>query len=800
MTTTAFDQDPDVSFFDKFKPKTGTNPELEQRLNVLRQRHKEKTGKELKDINLASEELLAEHGLHRPDGKSIQINPKSNVDPMDFDPDVAGIKAPSSVKQAMGLPVEQQSQVDLTKPYIRTPQIRSQQAIAQQQQFNPQDVVEAAKRTGQGLASLADVTVGGVLPATAGYVAQGLSSPFTSPQRAEQIGQKVSSTLEKPFGKTFGVTETPGYKGELSQQIMGGLGKAGEYTAEQIQEISKLVGTGISPENARYMVQTGMFFLPKGANIASKGLKAIGSELGDVKSQMAQQFQTRQQPQPQALPQSGLQSGGAAAVQHEQAVRQALTEARPDLQAQLANRPINTITPKDLQAIEIHNKFAKVDPEFVPTEGQATQDVAKLSDEYNQKTHEGNEALRAKFEERDPMLIKGFNNIKDEFAAEHSGVGQQGKANNILEHVKKNNVEVDNQNIKNAYTNLEQLNNGKFPLDAKKVAQNALEKLNEKDDIDFLPDTWKKRLDDYASGEKDLNLNKFEHLRTQLATAIRGESNGNIRNAIGHIKDALEELPLTDETAIEFKDAADTARGLFRRQKELLDTKKPTYNKLYSMAYEDNRTPLEIETGNVAHPASKGFFENFVTGNKTTPADLSRAIELLGRDTPAHHEIIAGLADHLKQKAGVIDDKGNISQAALNKELNKLGPNLDLIAGPEVANRLRNIGEVARLSEHVRNRAGGSANVSQSGILTETEAAKRAARDVAIGIGEAALNVKTGGASGVVGQVLKPMFKARQEKALLEAEKAQKALELQRRISPTAGITPIGTINIKGQP
>jgi hypothetical protein len=64
------------------------------------------------------------------------------------------------------------------------------------------------------------------------------------------------------------------------------------------------------------------------------------------------------------------------------------------------------------------------------------------------------------------------------------------------------------------------------------------------------------------------------------------------------------------------------------------------------------------------------------------------------------------------------------------------------------------------------------------------------------------LNVKTGGASGVVGQVLKPMFKARQEKALLEAEKAQKALELQKRISPTAGIsspTPIGTINIRGQ-
>ena len=793
--TTTLDQDPDVSFFDTFKPKAGTNPELEQRLNVLRQRHKEKTGKELKDINLASEELLAEHGLHRPDGKSIQINPKSNVDPLDFDPDVAGIRAPTNVKQAMGISLEQQPEVDLTKPYIRTPQIRSKQAIAQQQQFNPQDVVEAAKRTGQGLASLADTTVGGVLP-MAGYLAQGVARPFTTPQRAEQIGQTVTGALEKPFGKTAGyltgtnVIESPAYTGEASQQAMKFIGENVNLGAEKLSQ-----ATGMPVEDVRHIMQTATLLAPKG--IAK--LKSAGTALNDVKSQMAQQFQARQQPQTQVAPQSGLQSGGAAAVQHEQSVRQAIAEARPDLQAQLANRPINTITPQDLQAIEIHNKFAKVDPEFVPTEGQATQDVAKLSDEYNQKTHEGNEALRAKFEERDPMLIKGFNNIKDEFAPEHSGVGQQGKANNILEHVKKNNVEVDNQNIKNAYTNLEELNNGKFPLDAKKVAQNALEKLNEKDDIDFLPDTWKKRLDDYASGEKDLNLNKFEHLRTQLATAIRGEGNGNIRNAIGHIKDALEELPLTDETAIEFKDAADTARSLFRQQKDLLNPKKSTYNKLYSMAYEDNRTPMEIETGNVAHPASKGFFENFVAGNKTTPADLSRAIQLVGKDTPAHHEIIAGLADHLKQKAGVIDDKGNISQAALNKELNKLGPNLDLLAGAEVANRLRNIGDVARLSEHVRNKAGGSANVSQSGILTETEAAKRAARDVAIGIGEAALNVKTGGASGVVGQVLKPMFKARQEKALLEAEKAQKAIELQRRISPSAGITPIGTINIKGK-
>jgi hypothetical protein len=700
------------------------------------------------------------------------------------------------------LQVNEPPETDLTKPYVGYRKFRSQKATEQQQQLNPQDVVQGVKEFGQGLASLGDVTLGGILPATAGYVAQGLSSPFTTPQRAEQIGQNVASAIDKPFGKAFGVTETPGYKGELSQKIMEGLGQAGEFTAQQIQDISKLVGSGVSPENARYMVQTGMFFLPKGMSMAGKGLKAVGTELQDVKSQLGQQFQNRQAQapvQPQVQP-TGMQSGGAASVAHQQAVRQALAEARPDLQQTYANRPIETFTPEDLKAIQVHNKFAMVDPEYVPTEGQARQDIAKLSDEYNEKTLEGNEALRAKFEQRDPFLIKGFNNVKDQFATEHSGVGQTGKANNVLEDVKKNRVDVDTANIKKAYQSL-QTEDGKFAVDMKTASENALAKIEAEDRSDKLPKTIKDKLDKYINGAEG-NLNKFEHLRTDIESERRlaqRQGDGTTAHVLGLVRDAMEELPMKGDQAIAFKEKADVARTLFKNQKDLLDPKKPTFNKLYSMAYEDNRTPLEIETGNVQHPASKGFFENFIAGNKTTPADLSRAIELVGRDTPAHHEIIAGLTDYLKQKAGVIDDKGNVSQASLRKELNKIGPNLDLIAGPEVANRLRNIGDVAELSEHVRNRAGGSANVSQSGILTEGEAAKRAAKDVALGIGEAALNVKTGGASGVVGQVLKPIFKAKQERQLLEAQQAEKAKLLQQRIKPTAGISDIGTINIKGQ-
>jgi hypothetical protein len=495
-----------------------------------------------------------------------------------------------------------------------------------------------------------------------------------------------------------------------------------------------------------------------------------------------------------------LQSGGAAAVAHENAVKAALNEASPELREYLGGKLPQEFTPQELKALEIHNKFAKVDPDFVPTEGQALQDIAKLSDEYNQKAQPGNEALRAKFEQRDPMLIKGFNNIKDQFAPEHSGIKLEGKANNILEEVKANRVDVDTANIKEAYKAL-QSEDGKFAVDLKKASENALAKIEAEDRLDKLPKTIKDKLQKYIDGAEG-NLNRFENLRSDVASEQRlanRQGDGTASHVLGLVRDALEELPMKDSEASAFKEKADLARSLFAQQKGLLDPKKPTYNKLYAMAYEDNRTPAEVLMGNVPHPAANKFFENFVAGSKSTPADLSRMIELVGKDSPAHQELIAGLVDHIKQKAGVIDDKGNVNQAALRKELNKLDARLDIVAGPEVANKLRNIGEVAELSEHVKNRSGGNANVSQTAITSEREAAKQAAKDLAIGAGEAALNIKTGGASGVVSAILKPVFEAKKAKAAAEAEALAKQKKLNQTISRSAGISTKPTrIELRG--
>jgi hypothetical protein len=109
---------------------------------------------------------------------------------------------------------------------------------------------------GTGLASLADTTVGGVLPMI-GQVSQAVARPFTSAQQAEQIGGAVTSAIDKPFGKAFGVTDQPAYKQEASRQIMDFIGQNVNKGADWLS--SK---TGLPVEDVRNMLGTSMLAAP----------------------------------------------------------------------------------------------------------------------------------------------------------------------------------------------------------------------------------------------------------------------------------------------------------------------------------------------------------------------------------------------------------------------------------------------------------------------------------------------------------------------------------------------------------
>lgn len=121
--------------------------------------------------------------------------------------------------------------------------------------------LKGAQDFGASTASLADTTLGGAGPIL-GYVTQGVVRPFTSAEQAQNIGQQVTAATDKPFGKLFGVTEEPAYKGELSQQIMNFIGENVNKGADWIYQNQSKVGLNIPKQDIEHMMTTLSFAAP----------------------------------------------------------------------------------------------------------------------------------------------------------------------------------------------------------------------------------------------------------------------------------------------------------------------------------------------------------------------------------------------------------------------------------------------------------------------------------------------------------------------------------------------------------
>jgi len=97
-------------------------------------------------------------------------------------------------------------------------------------------LLQSAISLGRSTASLADITVGGVLPAAAQMVGYPLARLGRSPEEAQAATQRLVSAVDKPFGKMAGVTETPEYQGEAGRQIMDFIGENFQKGAKWIAD------------------------------------------------------------------------------------------------------------------------------------------------------------------------------------------------------------------------------------------------------------------------------------------------------------------------------------------------------------------------------------------------------------------------------------------------------------------------------------------------------------------------------------------------------------------------------------
>lgn len=175
------------------------------------------------------------------------------------------------------------------------------------QQTQPKSLSEASANARKELqpmadilpsvASLADVTVGSVLPFVGKQATYAVGRALgQNPTKAEATSTKVSEFLDKPFGKAIGATESPAYKAEASQRLMNFISENISKGAEWIAQ-----NTGLPVNDVQNMIGTATIAAGKGVEVAAKPVtKAVGTFLKEreiPQAELQAQFQAKKAPQ-----------------------------------------------------------------------------------------------------------------------------------------------------------------------------------------------------------------------------------------------------------------------------------------------------------------------------------------------------------------------------------------------------------------------------------------------------------------------------------------------------------------------
>jgi len=126
-------------------------------------------------------------------------------------------------------------------------------------------------KLGRGAASLADVTLGGIIPGAAQYLMPPmLRAAGRSPEQATASTQALVSAVDRPFGKTFGVAETPEYQQEASRQVM-------DFIGQNFQKGAKFISdkTGLPVSDVENMMASLTIAAPKIAPPVVRAVKEV---------------------------------------------------------------------------------------------------------------------------------------------------------------------------------------------------------------------------------------------------------------------------------------------------------------------------------------------------------------------------------------------------------------------------------------------------------------------------------------------------------------------------------------------
>ena len=579
-------------------------------------------------------------------------------------------------------------------------------------------VGEFFRGQGRAAASLADTGINaltGTLDVLAYPVARAYYGTQMSPEAAAEKAKAETTSPKNVVGRAFGVSETPEYKGEASQRLMNFVGANMDKGADWIAK-----ETGLPKADVESYMNTAMLATPSAVKAAGQtklgqvvkteagyagqaikqGVQAVTPDVvqrGVVRAAEAVAPGTTtakvpgavpgavppvagQPPQaaPYAQPGGGRASVGAAATPDATIIKQALQTATPEFQQLYGNMALDKV---NAPVVLRHLEGDSLPVPVRLTEGQATGDLVKISKEQNTRGTPEGQALAYRLNEQNKALVDNVPAIREKAAPDVYSTRTIESSEALIDAYKK--LDADRSaEISSAYKKLEDANGGTFPVDGVQLAKNADALLSKKLKTNFVPPEIAADLKRFREGEP-MTFEQFEALRTNLAAEIRKaerSGDGNRSMASSLVYQALEDLPLQGSAA-QLKPLADSARSLAKLRFDALK-KDPAYKAAV----------------NETVPADK-FFDKYVI--RGVNKNVNTMVETLGRDSVGHQHIKAGTINWLSDKAGIVDGKGNFSQANYNKALKSLDDvrNYGEIFDPETQLQLKTLGNVANYTQ-----------------------------------------------------------------------------------------------------
>ena len=293
-------------------------------------------------------------------------------------------------------------------------------------------VQESKRALGERVAGAADVLYSPV-PAIYGAGVQALARTANTPEEAERIGQQAAATIDKPFGKAFGITGKETYQqplGGITEPVVKEANKMFNQlgmTPEQISESLKAkYNVNLPPEDIRNMVVIGSVALPQAIKEAAPSVKQAGQAVTAPIREAATELQVQRPGATPAEAQAQFQamqakpgSVGAAMVQNNPYLGKITGEevARGGGMGEVFPQVKLTKTPKDVPVAEQQLRsqlFQEVLPDLKPRPGVITGNDNLLRNEHGLASMAEPSPLGMKLKEQIANEQVGFSNYAQE--------------------------------------------------------------------------------------------------------------------------------------------------------------------------------------------------------------------------------------------------------------------------------------------------------------------------------------------------------------------------------------------------